>query len=40
MVQANTRRDLQGFLAKWLPLVRAHKANAVKWVIDVDPQDV
>jgi primosomal protein N' (replication factor Y) (superfamily II helicase) len=40
MIQAGSRRSLQTFLATWLPMVRAQKVHAVKWVIDVDPQDV
>ena len=40
MVQADSRNELQHFLAKWLPMVRAHDARGVKWVIDVDPLEV
>jgi primosomal protein N' (replication factor Y) (superfamily II helicase) len=40
MIQAPARRGLQNFLSDWLPRVRAQKVTAVKWVIDVDPQDV
>ena len=40
MVQAGSRTELQQFLAKWLPQVREHELRAVKWVIDVDPQEI
>ena len=40
MVQAASRGELQHFLAQWLPLVRAQEVRAVKWVIDVDPQEI
>jgi primosomal protein N' (replication factor Y) len=40
MLQADSRRGLQQFLASWLPKVRALETRAVKWVIDVDPLDV
>ncbi len=40
LVQANSRGTLQQFLTAWLPRVREHESRAVKWVIDVDPQDV
>ena len=40
MVQADTRTELQRFLADWLLLVRAKPVRAVKWVIDVDPIEV
>jgi primosomal protein N' (replication factor Y) len=40
MVQADSRVELQQFLAKWLPLVREQESRAVKWVIDVDPLEV
>ncbi len=44
MVQAKSRKALQQFLGAWLPQVgsyqAAHKMRAIKWIIDVDPQDV
>ena len=40
MVQSGSRTALQHFLAKWLPKVREHESRAVKWVIDVDPQEI
>ncbi|MBL8522961.1 MAG: primosomal protein N' [Betaproteobacteria bacterium] len=40
MVQADSRPAMQQFLAAWLPVVRRHETRAVKWSIDVDPQDV
>jgi primosomal protein N' (replication factor Y) len=40
MVQAATRGALQQFLAQWLSVLREQPARGVKWVIDVDPQDV
>ena len=40
MVQAHSRRALQGFLSAWLIAVRAMDAKGVKWVIDVDPIEV
>jgi primosomal protein N' (replication factor Y) len=40
LVQADSRRSLQDMLTRWLPRVRAQKAGAVRWVIDVDPQEV
>ncbi len=40
MVQADSRSELQRFLAKWLPMLRARDARGVKWVIDVDPLEV
>jgi primosomal protein N' (replication factor Y) len=40
MVQADSRMELQQFLANWLPRVREHESRAVKWVIDVDPLEV
>ena len=40
MVQANSRRALQQFLTRWLPVVRAAEVRTVKWLIDVDPLDV
>jgi primosomal protein N' (replication factor Y) len=40
MVQADSRNELQRFLSKWLPMLRARDARGVKWVIDVDPLEV
>jgi primosomal protein N' (replication factor Y) (superfamily II helicase) len=44
MVQAKSRKALQQFLSGWLPLVSehqtTHKLRNLKWIIDVDPQDV
>ena len=40
MVQADSRNELQRFLAKWLPMVRVREARGVGWVIDVDPLEV
>ncbi len=44
MVQATSRKALQQFLGAWLPQVggyqTTHKMRAIKWIIDVDPQDV
>ena len=40
MMQAASRAELQQFLATWLPMVRQHASRAVRWVIDVDPQEI
>lgn len=40
LVQSDGRGSLQKFLAAWLPRLREREWRAVKWVIDVDPQDV
>lgn len=40
MVQADSRLELQQFLTMWLPKVREYESRAVKWAIDVDPQEV
>ena len=44
MVQATSRKALQQFLTAWLPLVGDYQAieklRNIKWIIDVDPQDV
>jgi primosomal protein N' (replication factor Y) len=40
LVQSDGRGSLQKFLAGWLPRLREREWRAVKWVIDVDPQDV
>ncbi len=44
MIQADSRKSLQQFLAVWLPQVSdyqaKHKLRNIKWIIDVDPQDV
>ena len=40
MVQAGSRAELQQFLSKWLPMVREHESRAVRWMIDVDPQEI
>jgi primosomal protein N' (replication factor Y) (superfamily II helicase) len=44
MVQARSRKALQQFLSGWLPLVGEYQAieklRNLKWIIDVDPQDV
>jgi primosomal protein N' (replication factor Y) (superfamily II helicase) len=40
LIQADTRRALQDVLAAWMPLVRALPQRAVRWTLDVDPQEV
>jgi primosomal protein N' (replication factor Y) (superfamily II helicase) len=44
MVQATSRKALQQFLSAWLPQVSEYqhkeKLRNLKWIIDVDPQDV
>ncbi|MEP7156287.1 MAG: primosomal protein N' [Betaproteobacteria bacterium] len=40
LVQSDGRGSLQKFLAAWLPRLREREWRAVKWVIDVDPQEV
>ena len=44
MVQAKSRKALQQFLSGWLPMVGEYqvieKLRNLKWIIDVDPQDV
>ncbi len=44
MVQAQSRKALQQFLSGWLPLINEYqtkeKLRNIKWIIDVDPQDV
>lgn len=44
MVQATARKALQQFLSGWLPQLAAYqskeKLRNIKWIIDVDPQDV
>jgi primosomal protein N' (replication factor Y) (superfamily II helicase) len=40
MVQADSRPAMQQFLTAWLPAVRVNELRAVKWSLDVDPQDV
>ncbi len=44
MVQAKSRKALQQFLSGWLPLINEYqtkeKLRNIKWIIDVDPQDV
>jgi len=44
MIQADSRKSLQQFLAAWLPQLSVyqakHKLRNIKWIIDVDPQDV
>lgn len=40
LVQATSRGALQQFLTEWLPHVRTYESRSVKWVIDVDPQEV
>ena len=37
-IQANTRKDLQNLLRKWVAYLRQYPlANRVKWSVDVDP---
>ena len=39
-IQADRRTELQGFLARWLPLVESlPEARKVRWSVDVDPVD-
>lgn len=40
LIQADTRRALQDLLAAWMPQVRGLAQRSVRWVIDVDPQEV
>ncbi len=41
LIEARTRRELQGFLGGWLPLVEGLKMPAgLRWSIDVDPLEV
>ena len=40
MVQADSRPAMQQFLSAWLPAVQRHELRAVRWSLDVDPQDV
>jgi len=39
LLQADSRRALQGFLSHWNTALSALKANQVRWSIDVDPLD-
>ena len=40
LVQSGSRRQLQGFLTQWHPLLVQRKAARVRWSIDVDPLDL
>lgn len=40
LIQADTRRALQDLLAAWMPQVRELRQRSVRWVLDVDPQEV
>jgi primosomal protein N' (replication factor Y) len=40
MVQADSRRNMQQFLAGWIDALRSTDSRAVRWVVDVDPIDV
>jgi primosomal protein N' (replication factor Y) (superfamily II helicase) len=40
MVQADSRRNMQQFLAGWIDALRSADSRAVRWVVDVDPIDV
>jgi primosomal protein N' (replication factor Y) len=40
MIQAADRRQMQRFLAEWLPDLRTQKFPKVRWHIDVDPIEV
>jgi primosomal protein N' len=40
MVQADGRRGLQQFLARWITQIREIDERTVRWNIDVDPIEV
>ncbi len=40
LVQSGSRRQLQGFLSQWHPLLSQKKAARVRWSIDVDPLEL
>lgn len=40
LVQSGSRRQLQGFLSQWHPLLVQRKAARVRWSIDVDPLEL
>ena len=40
MVQADSRRSMQQFLAGWISALRTADSRAVRWTIDVDPIEV
>jgi primosomal protein N' (replication factor Y) len=40
MVQADSRRSMQQFLAGWMSALRAADSRAVRWNVDVDPIEV
>ena len=40
LVQSGSRRQLQGFLTQWHPLLVQRKAARVRWSIDVDPLEL
>ncbi len=40
LVQSASRRQLQGFLTQWHPLLVQRKAARVRWSIDVDPLEL
>lgn len=40
LLEASSRAHLQKFLSLWLPLLYAKKSHAVRWSVDVDPQDI
>lgn len=40
LIQAESRPHLQAFLLQWLPRVRALTKREIRWLIDVDPQEV
>ncbi len=39
LVQADTRRGLQGFLRAWKPVLDALPAQKLRWSLDVDPME-
>jgi primosomal protein N' (replication factor Y) len=40
LIQADSRRALQELLARWMSHLRTNKAHGVRWIVDVDPQEV
>lgn len=40
MVQADSRRSMQQFIAGWMSALRAADSRAVRWNVDVDPIEV
>ena len=40
MVQADSRRSMQQFLAGWISALHTADSRAVRWTIDVDPIEV